>query len=111
MRVLSLSRDSIPCEFATRLAADAALACVKAERAGGDPRAGHAPGLYAFLAAGKELAAVDQASLPALIARCDAVVADEWGRGLMAGFTAGKPLIVVGERDSAALAGVPVGRC
>ena len=111
MRILSLCRDAIACEFTTRLAVDAGLAVRKAELEPDDPLARRAPGLHAWLSAGKERVACVTADLPGLVAACDAVVTDEPGRALLAPLAGARPLIVVGERDSAALAGLAPGRC
>lgn len=51
MRILSLCRDAIPCEFATRLAVDAGCIVIKAEEAAGDPLRTRLPGLAAWLCA------------------------------------------------------------
>src|SRR5580692_5056651 len=109
-RILSLSRGSVPCEFATRLAVDAGLEVIKLELSEGDPlrrRPGH---LFSFLAAGKRSIAVDEerlaATLPRIIRQCDAVVSDEWGAALAEPVMGRAVLVVVGARDGTALAGM-----
>jgi len=125
--ILSLSLDSIPCEFTTRLAVDAGFEVVKLEPEAGDPLRVQRGLLADFLLAGKRSAcytsatdgAPDEASqdrLASLLARCDAIVCDEWGQAhasallsRLADAASGKPaLIVVGERDSSALSGMSV---
>ena len=103
MCVISLSRGSVPCEFATRLAVDAGITVVKVEVDGGDPlrsRPGH---LFSYLAAGKQSVAIAEqdlrSTLALLLNQCDAVVADEWGRAMVADIARSTPLVVVGERD------------
>lgn len=110
IRVVSLSRGSVPCEFATRLAVDAGFTVVKVEPQGGDPlrsRPGH---LFSYLAAGKQsVAAAEQdlrSMLASLLKQSDAIVVDEWGRELVADMPRPGPLVVVGERDGTALQGM-----
>ncbi|MBI4189538.1 MAG: CoA transferase [Betaproteobacteria bacterium] len=116
--VLSLSRDSVPCEFATRLAVDAGFDVVKAEPPGGDVLRERRGLLASFLLAGKRSVTYgsdtpDDEEFARLAARCEAIVTDEWGHAHAAALTArgngGRatpPLIVVGERDSSALQGM-----
>lgn len=109
-RVVSLSRGSVPCEFATRLVVDAGIAVVKVETAGGDPLREQRAALFAYLAAGKRSVAIPEhdlrSTLTSLLSRSDALVVDEWGRDMVADVPRSTPMIVVGERDGAALRGM-----
>ena len=113
-RILALSRGSVPCEFATRLAVDAGMQVIKLEPAGGDPLRTQSPLLFSYLAAGKQsVAAADDelaSTLETLVIRCDAIVVDEWGREAIAGRALTLPVVVVGERDGTALEGMPQDR-
>lgn len=115
MTVLALSRGSIPCEFATRLAVDAGLTVIKVEADDGDPLRAEAGALFDYLAAGKRSVAVAgdalEPALRALATRCDAIVVDEWGYDVVRDLELGLPVVVVGERDATALRGISAGRC
>jgi crotonobetainyl-CoA:carnitine CoA-transferase CaiB-like acyl-CoA transferase len=117
--VASLSTDSLPCEFAGRLAVDAGCELVKLEPAGGDPVRDRHGLLAAWLLAGKRSVvhlgdgALSGPALHALLGRCAAILVDEAGRDwLLArhGDACEGRLVLVGERDATALAGLPEGR-
>lgn len=106
--VLSLSRDSVCVEFATRLVADSGIAVVRVEPATGEPLRNR-PALFAYLTAGKQTRALDLGSaagtvaLEALVAGACAVAVDEWGRDQLHA-QAGRPgVVLVGARDSTVL--------
>lgn len=113
-RVLSLSTDSVPCEFAGRLAVDAGCEVVKVEPAGGDALRTSRGLLADWLLAGKRSVVhgthgLSDEELVALAADCAAVLADEAGRDWLLQRSGGRfegRLVVVGERDSTALQGL-----
>lgn len=110
MRIISLSRGSVPCEFATRLAVDAGMEVIKVEPADGDPLRARPGYLFSYLAAGKQSVASAEhdlaSTLGSLMKQCDAIVVDEWGRDVIAKLAVSLPVIVVGERDGTALQGM-----
>ena len=118
-RVLTLSSGSVACAFASRLAVDAGCEVVKLEPVAGDPlRARHRPLADWLLAGQRSVAHEGPGALPApdlkeLLRHCAAALVDETGRDWLltahAGACEGK-LVVVGERDTAALARVPAGQ-
>jgi crotonobetainyl-CoA:carnitine CoA-transferase CaiB-like acyl-CoA transferase len=116
--IVCIATDSVPCEFAGRLAVDAGCEVVKLEPPEGDPMRGSRGPLADWLLAGKR-SAVHGASglhgpaLQALLQGCDALLVDEAGRDWVAAHGGGglaTKLVVVGERDGAVLAGMPANR-
>jgi len=119
--IASLSSDALPCEFATRLAVDAGFKVIKIEPPGGDPLVARRGLLGEFLVAGKtrtppQALTPDNRVLRDILEHCGAVAVDEAHHTLLAGLLEQMPLasrpalVLVGERDSTTLRGMPLHR-